>query len=93
VTTADTSPGEAARGDITPGTPASWPGGHPPTCLITGASHGLGAAVAEHLARLGTTVVITARNPEAAASTAGRLAAAGDIRACRPGWTSPTGPV
>jgi len=59
----------------------TWPGELPPTCLVSGASGGLGRAVAEQLARAGATVVITSRDPGRAAATAIELAGAGDIRA------------
>ena len=53
------------------------------TVWITGASSGIGAAVAEELARRGARVAVTARNADAlealAARNAGVLAAPGDI--------------
>jgi NAD(P)-dependent dehydrogenase (short-subunit alcohol dehydrogenase family) len=58
-----------------------WPGESPPACLVSGASGGLGRAVAGQLARAGGTVVITSRDPDRAAATAAELAGAGDVRA------------
>ena len=43
--------------------------------FVTGASKGIGRAVAEHLAREGANVVITARNAEPLEATAGKIAA------------------
>jgi 3-oxoacyl-[acyl-carrier protein] reductase len=42
--------------------------------FVTGASKGIGQAVAEHLAREGSDVVITARNKEPLAATAAKIA-------------------
>ncbi len=58
----------------------AWPGSSPPACLVSGASGGLGRAVAEHLARAGATVVITSRDPGRAAAAAAELARAGVVR-------------
>ncbi len=59
----------------------TWPGSSPPACLVSGASGGLGRAVAERLAQAGATVLITSRDPGRAAAAATELAGAGDIRA------------
>jgi NAD(P)-dependent dehydrogenase (short-subunit alcohol dehydrogenase family) len=63
----------------------AWPGSSPPACLVSGASGGLGRAIAERLARAGATVVITSRDRARAAVTATELAGAGDVRALRAG--------
>lgn len=42
-------------------------------CLITGATHGIGQAAAEGLARLGATVVVAARDQERCQSTVARI--------------------
>ena len=47
------------------------------TAIITGGSRGLGATVAEYLARLGYDLILTARGAEALQATARRLAAHG----------------
>jgi NAD(P)-dependent dehydrogenase (short-subunit alcohol dehydrogenase family) len=62
-------------------TPLAWPGSSPSACLVSGASGGLGRAVAERLARAGATVVITSRDPGRAAATAAELAGAAEVRA------------
>ena len=62
-------------------TSLTWPGSSPPACLISGASGGLGRAVAERLARAGAAVVITSRDPGRAAAAAAELAGAGEVRA------------
>ncbi len=61
-------------------TPLTWPGSSPPACLISGASGGLGRAVAERLARAGAAVVIASRDPCRAAAAAAELARAGVVR-------------
>ncbi len=58
-----------------------WPWADAPICVITGATRGLGRAVAEELARRGATVVLSARDAVAAAQAAKELRDAGDIRA------------
>ena len=63
----------------------TWPGATPPACLISGASGGLGRAVAESLARSGATVVLTSRDPRQASAMAAELKAAGDVRALSAG--------
>ncbi len=45
--------------------------------LVTGASRGIGQAIADHLARAGAFVVGTATSPSGAAQISQRLAAAG----------------
>jgi len=62
-------------------TTVTWPGSSPPVCLVSGASGGLGRAVAERLAQAGATVVITSRDPDRAAAAAAELTGAGDVRA------------
>lgn len=47
------------------------------TALVTGAAHGIGAAIAQRLAAAGARVMIADVDAAAAAETAGRLAAAG----------------
>lgn len=59
----------------------TWPGSSPPVFLVSGASGGLGRAVAERLAGAGATVVITSRDPDRAAAAASELTGAGDVRA------------
>jgi NAD(P)-dependent dehydrogenase (short-subunit alcohol dehydrogenase family) len=49
--------------------------------LVTGAAKGIGRALAERLAGLGATVVVSARDASAAAATAAELGGAGDVRA------------
>jgi NAD(P)-dependent dehydrogenase (short-subunit alcohol dehydrogenase family) len=65
--------------------PPTWPWTDPPVVMITGAARGLGRAVAEALVAAGGEVLISARDPEAAASTAGDIDAdrtgAGAVRA------------
>jgi len=46
-------------------------------CLVTGASRGIGAATARHLASLGATVVLAARTVDAVRTIAGEIQAAG----------------
>src|SRR5690242_13755360 len=46
------------------------------TCLVTGATSGIGAVTAEVLARAGASVIVVGRNPERCAATAERLRAA-----------------
>lgn len=58
-----------------------WPWESPSACLVSGASGGLGRAVAERLALAGGTVIITSRDPGRAAATAAELAGAGNVRA------------
>lgn len=53
----------------------------PGVALITGSARGLGREVAGQLAATGCTVILTARDPAAAASTAAELAGLGDVRA------------
>jgi short-subunit dehydrogenase len=48
-----------------------------PTIIITGASHGLGAAAAVIAAEKGLHVVLSARNQDALEQVAGRLHSAG----------------
>ena len=43
------------------------------TCLVTGATSGIGAVSAEVLARAGATVIVVGRNPERCQATAARL--------------------
>ncbi|HEX2314284.1 MAG TPA: SDR family oxidoreductase [Thermomonospora sp.] len=50
---------------------------HPTVALITGANKGIGRATAEHLAALGMTVLIGARNPRRGQETAAAIHAAG----------------
>ncbi len=66
--------------EITEPATVTWPGSAPPLCLISGASGGLGRAVAEFLARAGATVFVSSRDPGRAAAAAAGLAAAGDVR-------------
>jgi NAD(P)-dependent dehydrogenase (short-subunit alcohol dehydrogenase family) len=56
-----------------------------PTALITGASRGLGLALAAGLAREGFDLIIDARDPAALDAAAGALRPAGDPAAQRPG--------
>ncbi len=49
--------------------------------LVTGAVRGIGLEVARQLARAGATVVVSARDRDAAAATASQLAGEGDVRA------------
>jgi len=58
-----------------------------PTALITGASRGLGLALAAGLAREGFDLIIDARDPAALDAAAGALRAAGRPAARRPGGT------
>jgi NAD(P)-dependent dehydrogenase (short-subunit alcohol dehydrogenase family) len=53
----------------------------PPVCLITGATRGLGRAVAEALAHRGSTVIIGGRDPEAVARAATDSGAFGRVEA------------
>jgi NAD(P)-dependent dehydrogenase (short-subunit alcohol dehydrogenase family) len=48
--------------------------------MVTGATRGIGQEVARQLAEQGATVLVTGRDPAAAAATAANLAAAGDVR-------------
>jgi len=52
-----------------------------PVCLVTGATRGLGRAVAEAMGRAGVTVMVSARDPAAAAQVVEELREAGDVRA------------
>jgi NAD(P)-dependent dehydrogenase (short-subunit alcohol dehydrogenase family) len=53
----------------------------PPVCLITGATRGLGRAVAEELAHRGSIVIIGGRDPEAVAGAASDIGAFGRAEA------------
>ena len=58
--------------------------------LVTGASRGIGAAIAKELAQAGATVVVNyASSPAAAEAVVAEIAAA----AARPGPTRPTWPM
>lgn len=57
-------------------------GGPRPTALITGASQGIGAAIAEKLAAEGFFLVLLDQAPEGASHLLTRLAAPGLVRAC-----------
>jgi NAD(P)-dependent dehydrogenase (short-subunit alcohol dehydrogenase family) len=61
-----------------------------PTAMITGASRGLGRALAAGLAREGFDLIIDARDPAALDATAGALRPAGFPAAQRPDGTSVT---
>lgn len=50
------------------------------TILVTGASSGLGASIAEQCSRLGANVIITGRNPERLAETFAKLSGSGHIQ-------------
>ena len=52
--------------------------------FVTGASKGIGRCVAEHLAREGSDVVITARNAEPVAAAAEKIA----VETGQQSWTS-----
>src|SRR5690348_10070555 len=67
------------------GAPPSVPGMNNPTALITGASRGLGRALAAGLAREGFDLIIDARDRAALDAAAGALRAAGHPAAQRPG--------
>lgn len=58
-----------------------WPWDDRPTCLVTGASRGLGLAVAAALAERGATVWVTARRHGAAEEAVAEVRPAGDVRA------------
>lgn len=70
---------QAAGSDAVPGTPADVEGRR---VLITGASSGLGLAMAEALCRAGAQVAITGRNEERLREAEGRLVAQARAR----GW-------
>ncbi len=58
------------------------------TIIITGASRGLGAAIARAAAELGAAVVLNARSAEALEAAAGQIAAAGGTALAVPGDVS-----
>lgn len=51
----------------------SWPWAGAPVCLITGSTRGLGRALAQELVTAGATVLVSARDPQAAAAAAGEI--------------------
>ncbi len=61
--------------------------------LATGASRGISKEVARQLPARGATVLVSARDADHAHAAAKELSVAGDVRARKPTWTSPTTPA
>ena len=61
--------------------------------LVTGASRGIGKEVARQLAACGASVLVSARDADHARAAAKEISVAGDVRASRSTWTSPTTPA
>ncbi len=60
--------------------PARWPWTYSPVCLITGSARGLGHAVATALVTASATVLVSARDADAAAAAAGEISGTGVAR-------------
>jgi NAD(P)-dependent dehydrogenase (short-subunit alcohol dehydrogenase family) len=60
--------------------PPNWPWTDSQVCLITGSTRGLGRAVADALVAAGGTVLVSAKDPDAALAAAGEITGPGLAR-------------